>query len=79
MEDTWIFKCPHCGGSVSVAKSQINCKIFRHAMLKSDGTQVSPHASRSVCDALVASDSIWGCGKPFAFDGVTVAVCSWNS
>lgn len=55
--------CPHCGGMVVV--DQLNCRIFRHAVYKSTGQQVPPHASKAECDALVKEGKVYGCGMPF--------------
>ena len=55
--------CPNCSDYVIIAK--INCQIFRHASYKANGEQIPPHTSQAECEALVASSSIYGCGKPF--------------
>lgn len=55
--------CPHCDGTIQVNSNEINCGIFRHAVLKKTGKQVNPHLSKAECDKL--GDSIYGCGKPF--------------
>jgi hypothetical protein len=59
------FPCPHCGGHVIVAQGDVNCSIFRHGVNKQTLVAINPHASRSVCDALVSNNSIYGCGAPF--------------
>lgn len=69
-----LFECPHCAGLVEVAQNEMNCRIFRHAVLKSNGTQINPHASKEECERII--DSIRGCGKPFRIsvvDGKMVA------
>ena len=58
--------CPHCLDPLQVAVGEINCGIFRHAVLRATMTQVNPHAPKSVCDTLAATGSIYGCGQPFA-------------
>jgi hypothetical protein len=58
-----ILYCPHCQEPIIIEK--INCGIFRHAILKSTGKQINPHAPKDNCDELFHSGKIWGCGKPF--------------
>ncbi len=55
--------CPHCDCFVEIVA--VNCAIFRHGVYKATKEQVNPHASKEVCDALVASGQIEGCGRPF--------------
>ena len=64
-EQVYVFNCPHCLGSVVVHCQEVNCQIFRHAVLKDSGAQVSPHASKVELEALVEQDRIHGCGLPF--------------
>ena len=59
-----VFECPHCLTFFIMNKKEFNCKIIRHAVLKSSLVQINPHASKQECDALVASQSIIGCGNP---------------
>jgi len=64
MEPTdFVVECPHCIKPVLI--EQINCAIFRHGTLKSNGLQIDPHASKELCDFYVQKDLINGCGKPF--------------
>jgi hypothetical protein len=63
--DILLFNCPHCLGDIQVLRNEINCTIFRHGILKSNGEQISPHASKEECDNYVANDLIYGCGRPF--------------
>ena len=58
-----IVNCPHCSKPVLIEK--LNCCIFRHAILKQNGQQIDPHSSKEVCDHLIATNQIFGCGKPF--------------
>jgi hypothetical protein len=62
------FPCPHCGGYIQVQKNQINCKIFRHGV-KKNMTQIPPHSTKAQCDAYLKSGNVYGCCKPFLFDG----------
>jgi len=63
----FIFECPHCNGIIEVKKTQIASKVCRHAVLKSTGKPINPHAPKEECLKLVEDDLIWGCGKPFRF------------
>jgi DNA-directed RNA polymerase subunit RPC12/RpoP len=63
IETDIIVACPHCKEYVSIAK--LNCRIFRHAVLKNTNTQIDPHASKERCDEYVKNNAIHGCGKPF--------------
>ena len=58
-----IVNCPNCNTPVLI--EQLNCRIFRHGILKSDNTQIDPHASKELCDYYINNDLIYGCGKPF--------------
>jgi hypothetical protein len=58
-----IVTCPHCNNQVLI--EHLNCKIFRHGMLKSNNTQINPHASKIDCDDYINNNLIYGCGKPF--------------
>jgi hypothetical protein len=74
-----IITCPHC--QVPVLIEQLNCKIFRHAILKSTNQQINPHASKSECDHYVTNDLIYGCGKPFRIviteNTITPEICDY--
>jgi len=74
--DTYIFECPHCKDYVTVLKTDINCRIFRHAIFK-NGSTFNPHASKIECEQSLQNGLIWGCGKPFIFDGTTVQICGY--
>lgn len=74
--NSYFFPCPHCGGYIQVAKTEINCQIFRHGQYKT-GQAVPPHSSKEVCDRLVASHLVYGCCKPLKFDGHTVTICDY--
>ena len=58
-----IVNCPHC--NIPVLIEQLNCRIFRHGILKSNNTQINPHASKEECDYYIKNDLIYGCGNPF--------------
>lgn len=68
--------CPHCKGTVEVI--DLNCRIFRHGILKATGQQIDPHACKPVCDDLFLKGLIYGCGKPFRVSDDGVAeVCEY--
>lgn len=58
-----IVVCPHC--NIPVIILELNCKIFRHAILKTTNQQIDPHANKEICDNYVKNNQIYGCGKPF--------------
>jgi hypothetical protein len=58
-----VVECPHCLECVLIEK--LNCCIFRHGTMKTNGQQIDPHASKDLCDFYVAKNMIHGCGKPF--------------
>ena len=39
-----IIDCPHCNCPMEII--QLNCRIFRHGILRSNGTQIGPHSSK---------------------------------
>lgn len=77
MGDFHFIHCPHCGGGVIVKPEDINCTIFRHGVMKSDLSGINPHETRERCQELYAEGSIYGCGKPFSFDGRRVMCCGY--
>ena len=64
-DNCYLFDCPHCNVPIIVESNQVNCKIFRHGIMKDTYEQVDPHTSKSVCDELVAKQLVLGCCKPF--------------
>ena len=75
--NTYSFECPYCNLLIQVKKNEIACKIFRHGFFKDKNQQVPPHASKEICDRLVEENKIYGCGKPFRFDGKGVEKCGY--
>ena len=73
------FICPHpeCGGMVEVPPNQLNCKIFRHGIFKSNGKQIPPHLEKDKCDALYNQGKIYGCGKPFLLKDSKPVICDY--
>ena len=52
------FNCPHCNQSIEVQKKQLNCRIFRCGILKSNGKQIGPHTKKVECDRLKENNLI---------------------
>ena len=75
----YYFQCPHqdCKLIIAVKKDMINCKIFRHGVFKDSLKQLDPHASQKICTQVKKDDLIYGCGKPFYFDGQHVSFCGF--
>ena len=74
-----ILICPHCNNYVLIEK--LNCGIFRHGILKSNNTQINPHASKQECDYYINNNLIYGCGKPFKIiqenDKFIIKICEY--
>jgi hypothetical protein len=51
MTEEAILICPHCNHYVLIEK--LNCGIFRHGILKSNNTQINPHASKEECEHFI--------------------------
>ena len=60
---TIIIQCPHCNIQIEIL--ELNCRIFRCGILKSNYTQIHPHLSKQECNDLITNNEIYGCGKPF--------------
>ena len=75
--DTFYVRCPHCGLLCQIPRSEIKCTIFRHAVFKATMEFVDPHASKERCDKWVHDGVVWGCGRPFIFDGTKVEPCGY--
>ena len=67
-----VYICPHCKSEIIIYKNELNCRIFRCGIFKSNNTQLNPHASEQECNRVKLLDLIYGCGKPFriSFDNV---------
>jgi hypothetical protein len=63
--------CPNCNVTIEVL--EINCRIFRCGVIKATGEQIPPHSSKEDCEKYVKEDLIYGCGKPFYFDGTNTS------
>lgn len=64
-EDFYIFNCPNCSEEIIVKISELNCRIFRHAVYKNNYEQVNPHLSQIDCERHVREKLVYGCCKPF--------------
>lgn len=58
-----IITCPHCNDLISI--EELNCKIFRHGVMKDTGKQINPHASKIECNEYITNNLVYGCAKPF--------------
>ena len=58
-----IIKCPNCKDFVLI--EQLNCRIFRHGVLKNNGQNIPPHSNKEMCNFYIKNNLIYGCGKPF--------------
>lgn len=76
-QDIFYFECPHCKMLCQVPRSEIRCTIFRHAVYKDQMKFVPPHASKETCEAWLKEGKVWGCAKPFKFDGNKVEKCDY--
>lgn len=79
--DMWNFLCPHCNQFTEVMKTQVNCKIFRHAVYRHNMEPINPHTPKEICDKLVADNLVMGCARPFKFvfssEGNYVEICNY--
>lgn len=75
--DKYHFQCPHCGEYVQVLVGEIRCTIFRHGVFKHSGEQMNPHTPKYQCDLAYEQGAIYGCGRPFIFDGNHVMICGY--
>jgi len=71
-----LVKCPHC--SIPIEILELNCGIFRCAIMKDTGIQIPPHSPKDFCLELAKKDLIYGCGKPFKIVNGLVEMCGWE-
>ena len=76
-QQVYYFNCPNCHLLTSVHKDNIACGIFRHGTMRRDGKQIDAHLDKMECDRLAKEGLIYGCGKPFRFNGEKVEKCSY--
>ena len=60
--------CSTCKEPVLI--EQLNCRIFRHAILRKTNQQIDPHARKELCRFLFENKLIYGCGKPFKVEKI---------
>jgi hypothetical protein len=85
--DDLFFTCPYedCEGYIVIAPQQVNCGVFRHAVMKTTGRAVNPHASRAKCEELLKNEKVFGCARPFRLKRikkgqetfVSIEECGW--
>ena len=86
--EMFTFSCPHCKELITVREGDLACRTFRHAVPNPDANQpgrkgrlvggfANPHAPRDECERWVREGLIFGCGKPFKFDGKKVEKCGY--
>jgi hypothetical protein len=64
-DDYCYFKCPNCAIYIIVFLKELNCKIFRCGVYKSNNQPINPHMPKNMCDELKKEDLIYGCSEPF--------------
>lgn len=73
-----IIECPHCKDEIIIMKKELNCRIFRHGIIKNTYIQMNPHESRDKCEKYKKEDLIFGCGKPFRINNKFIAeICEY--
>lgn len=71
-----IVQCPHCSEYIIIL--ELNCRIFRHGIMKNTGLQIDPHSNQEVCENLIKTNAIYGCGKPFMInENLEVIICDY--
>ena len=73
----YYFACPNCNCLCQVHVSDIKCGIFRHAVYKSNNEFIYPHTSKEECERLYNEKLVYGCTKPFKFNGKIVEICEY--
>lgn len=61
----FLVPCPHCQELIQIYKKELNCKIFRHGVFKTNGQNINPHMSEVNCKNLIEKNLIYGCAGPF--------------
>jgi hypothetical protein len=77
VDRVFTITCPWCEYTAQVLPNQINCKIFRCGNFKHNNEPINPHLPKDQCDDLVNKNLIYGCGKPFWFDGIVLKTCDY--
>jgi hypothetical protein len=58
-----IIICPHCDDFILI--EELNCAIFRHAIMIDTGQQIDSHLPKKECEQLLKESKIYGCSNPF--------------
>ena len=78
-EKTIRFECPRCKVQIEVKENDINCKIFRCGVFKSNFLPIYPHLSLIECEKLIEQDKIYGCGASLELvDKNIVVKCDYS-
>ena len=67
--------CPHCHQHLWI--EEINCGIFRCGLYKETFEQLPPHLKENECTRVREEGLIYGCAKPFRYDGKDVTICEY--
>lgn len=71
--DFYIMKCPHCGITIIVHNTELNCRIFRCSHI------LNPHATEYECKQQYRADPALGCCKPFkVLPDFSIIKCEYN-
>lgn len=78
IDGSYFISCPMCNTTIEIPDREINCKIFRCGVYRTNGCPpINPHTPEAECKRLVKENLIWGCGSPFRFDGTVVSKCEY--
>lgn len=75
--EPYIIECPHCKIYILIERHSVNCGIFRCGVYRNTGLSISPHMPQKKCEYLFNMKKIYGCGKPFKFNGKEVKICEY--
>ena len=77
----FVIACPNCKTYFVITKNDLNCGIFRCAILKHNQKQVNPHATMEVMETLLNQNKIIGCGAAFCIpcpNSMEPKLCSYS-
>ena len=60
---TIFVSCPYCDGTVEI--NETNKMYFRHGIFKSTGMPMQSEIKDDICNQIIKSNAIYGCGKKF--------------
>ncbi|MGZ7067614.1 MAG: hypothetical protein ACXVHT_04890 [Methanobacterium sp.] len=85
--------CPHCDGVIHIeqincgifrhgtynlnAYGDVNNPSIDKNLSPLLGLQMPPHASKELCEKVYNNGQIYGCGKPFRYDGKKIEKCDY--